>query len=103
MLDTGASVVTLTEVLAKKLNIDILSVSPVQAILADGTKVTARPVLLQSVEVGDARVDNVHAVVLPNHPGEGIDGLLGMSFLKNFYIQIDSSRKNLILSRFKPK
>jgi predicted aspartyl protease len=60
-------------------------------------------VILRSVEVEDARVENVVAVIMPAHPAAGIEGLLGMSFLMEFNVQLDPVAQTLTLNRFAPR
>lgn len=88
LLDTGASVVTLSPQMAARLRLKS-SGPKVEMVVADGTRVAADPVLLTSVSVGAARAENVPAVIMPNAPGKGLDGLLGMTFLRELQVQID--------------
>ena len=61
--------------------------------------IKAKPILLESVKVGDAEVKNVQAAILEKEAIGGVDGLLGMSFLSNFVIKVDSADNRLILER----
>ncbi|MFH1245992.1 MAG: retropepsin-like aspartic protease [Candidatus Omnitrophota bacterium] len=101
MLDTGASVVLLSNRIAQQLGIDSDGgqKSNVKVMLADGRKIEAGYVLLDSVVVENVETKNVEAVVLGQDTGTTImgDGLLGMSFLKRFNFQIDNEHKKLIL------
>jgi clan AA aspartic protease (TIGR02281 family) len=101
VVDTGATTVTISEDLARRLNLP-QSLHEAQISLADGSTRKARSVLLRSVEVEGARVENVVAVVMPDSPTDGIDGLLGMSFLMEFNIQLDPVTHSLTLNRFAP-
>jgi clan AA aspartic protease (TIGR02281 family) len=96
LLDTGASVMTLSPAMAARLRLK--SEGPqVEMVLADGTRVSARSVTLKSVAVGDAHASNVGAVIMPDAPGEGLDGLLGMTFLGEFEIRIDPASGKVTL------
>lgn len=99
MLDTGASLVTLTPALAQRMQLDTSRVKPARMTVADGRQVRALPVVLRSMAVGDARVEHVRAVVMQGAPGPGIDGLLGMSFLRGFLIEVDPGTSSLVLER----
>ena len=56
------------------------------------------PVLLDSLRVGNSEANNVLAVVLVSNNGSsGVDGLLGMSFLRNFHIKLDNEKRILTL------
>lgn len=103
LLDTGASYVSLTENMARRLGCVLVTEPEFTATLADGSAVKAKPAIIQSVKIGEARVDRVPAMVLPNPPAPGVDGLLGMSFLREFNIHYDAPNRRLILQRFHPQ
>jgi predicted aspartyl protease len=71
-------------------------------ILADGSKVKAKPVILKSIKVGDAQLNNVQAAIIEKKGISEEDGLLGMSFLKNFLVRINTKENKLILEEFNP-
>ena len=100
IVDTGASVVTISASMAKRLGISYRSTRSVQLTLADGSSVTAYPIKLKSVAVGDAVVRHVRAVVIEQPPGPGIDGLLGMTFLGEFSMSFHAKTGVLELTRF---
>ena len=103
LLDTGATFVTLSATLANRLNIKLSSRNQIPVTLANGSKVNAQPVMLKSVQVGDARVNGVAAMIFHEAPNEGVDGLLGMSFLREFMISMDPVNKKLVFQKFNPK
>jgi len=101
VVDTGASIVVISKEVA-----DRLGISPeegtgeeIEIIMANGMSVNARPVVLKSIKVGDAEVENVRAAILESSVVGGADGLLGMSFLSNFIISVDTSSNKLILEQ----
>ncbi|MBD3393624.1 MAG: hypothetical protein GF418_15910 [Chitinivibrionales bacterium] len=100
ILDTGASLVSFSRDFADRLRIAFPDTDPIEVTLANGERASARPVMLRSVTVQDATVENVAAVMLEKPPGEGVDGLLGMSFLGKFQINIDVHGNVLELQRF---
>ena len=102
LVDTGASMVSFSEDFARKLSLDTSSAKTIEVRLADGKTVKAKEVTLRSVKVGNAEVTKVRAIVMKEPPGSGIDGLLGMTFLRHFHIKIDNADHNLILKRLKP-
>ena len=102
VVDTGASLVTLSESFAARLNLEPGSTQTVVCVMADGRKVEARPVTLDSLQVGPARVEGVRAAILPGAERPGVDGLLGMSFLQHFQVRLDGASGELILRRFEP-
>mgnify|MGYP000331553616 CR=1 FL=1 len=103
LLDTGAAVVTVTEQFARRLNLDTSSLPAIDIVLADGGQASARAVILPSVQVGSARCEHVEAAVMAQQPAPDIDGLLGMSFLRNFAFRIDPSSGQITLTEFTPR
>lgn len=103
ILDTGASLVLLTRNAGEKLGINLEDKKDiVQLQLADGRKIDAKFVLLESIKVQDAEAKNVEtAILLDDSAGEfGLkDGLLGMSFLNKFNFKIDQLHNHLILEK----
>jgi clan AA aspartic protease (TIGR02281 family) len=103
ILDTGASFVVLSSNIAKQLDLDVQSTETkiLQMILADGRKVDAKMFVLKSIRVQDSEVENVEVAVLPEKESDAIskDGLLGMSFLKNFNFKIDQKNDKLVLEK----
>lgn len=101
MVDTGATTMCISEEMARRLQ---LPSGPAETMvtLADGSKRAARMGLLSSVEVEGARVANVAVVTLPVSPGDGLDGLLGMNFMREFNIQLDTVSHKMILNHFAP-
>jgi clan AA aspartic protease (TIGR02281 family) len=102
LVDTGAGVVTITSAFAAKLGLDLSGIKQVDVVLADGKKARAVPIVLDSVELGEAKAENVDAVVMPSAPGNEVDGLLGMSFLSDFIVNVDAGAGKLVLRRFSP-
>jgi len=95
LLDTGATSTTLSKALATRLGIK--EESKGVSILADGSRVTTSRVTLDSVKVGSAVREKVAASVFDEPPGIGVDGLLGMSFLKHFKVQLDTENNQVEL------
>ena len=104
VLDTGASLVLVTRGVAKNLGIKLDNLKPdIKIRVADGRTVDASRIVLKNVRVEECEANNVDAVVLMSDRGDfGFrDGLLGMSFLKNFNFKIDHKEKKLILEKIK--
>jgi clan AA aspartic protease (TIGR02281 family) len=99
LVDTGASQTVISPRLAGELGLE--GGEPVETFVADGRKVQGRLIVLDSLAVGQARVEKSPVVVLAA-PGPGAEGLLGMSFLKNFMFQLDMPNNRLILESLKP-
>ena len=100
IVDTGASIVIISRNIASRLGIKDKDINTeIKIVMADGSEVEAKPVILKSVKVGDAEVKNVQAAILDGKNIGGADGLLGMSFLSNFVIKVDSASNQLILEK----
>lgn len=103
IVDTGAGHVTLSERFAGRAGIDLSDAAQTEARLADGQRVKARSLMLDAVQVGEARAENVAATILPSAVSDDIDGLLGMSFLRHFVVRLDGSSGRLVLRQFTPR
>lgn len=80
LVDTGANIVALSREHAEHLGLDYRNNASQVAVTASG-QVRAFPVILNSIQIGDIRVDRVEASVIDsNFP---VDVLLGMSFLRH--------------------
>ncbi len=103
IVDTGAGIVTISEAFAKRLNIASSSADTptTQVVTADGRRVEAVPIVIESLNVDGLNEKNVSAVILKDPPGNNIDGLLGMSFLRRFNVSLEGSGR-LILRRLDP-
>ena len=100
IVDTGASYVTIHRALAVQLNLPPDG-TMVKIQLADGSIITMQKITLDSVQVGEARVVKVDALISEEKPSPGIDGLLGMAFLKNFNLVFDPLSGKLVLTNLK--
>ncbi|HNW39309.1 MAG TPA: retropepsin-like aspartic protease [Candidatus Omnitrophota bacterium] len=101
VLDTGASFVALSSKIASSLGVDLAAGDDIELILADGRKVNAKRIILSSLNVQGAEIENIEAAVLPSQQDSLLiqDGLLGMSFLKNFNFKVDQRDGKLILEK----
>jgi len=101
LVDTGASLVVISRAVATKLGIaEDEGAAKLRVVLADGSETTATPVTLDSVEVGHSKVKGVKAAISETPPGEGLDGLLGMTFLSSFHVKLDSKENCLLLEKY---
>ena len=95
MLDTGASLMALSPEVCRKLGIKETSNLPsIQMQTANGISQN-KLIALDKVEIGDAEVGLVEASI--GKKMLGIGGLLGMSFLSNFRMEINHTESELIL------
>ncbi len=100
LVDTGATYCVLTKATADRLAV---SSSPASTIVklntASGT-IEAPLILIDLIQVGGAEVRSVEAVVhdLPGF-SSAIGGLLGLSFLNHFKVEINPGERVMLLSR----
>ena len=95
IVDTGATVVMISEALADQLGVDYANKPRQRTLTASGFLESPR-IVLDSIHVpdeGGAGVAGVEAYVatLPGAP-PAIGGLLGQSFLRHFHVTIDAER-----------
>jgi len=83
MIDTGASRTTMSREILEKSKVNYRIVEPrVQLLTADGRKVQAQTVMLESLRVGPFELKDVHVVVCEN-----CVSLLGQATLSRFNLQ----------------
>ncbi|WP_217884371.1 retropepsin-like aspartic protease family protein [Thioflexithrix psekupsensis] len=87
LLDTGATVVSIPENVANRLNLK--RGSPMLAQTANGT-ITTYQTQIDQVSIGDIRLHGVRASINPYMEGEEV--LLGMSFLKQLTLIQEGNR-----------
>jgi len=95
LVDTGATFVVVSPGLAGKLKIyPKKAAKAISLRMADGSVITGMPVILDSVQIEDAREEKVKAVIAESGEKQGI---LGMSFLNKFHLNIDPEKRELTL------
>jgi predicted aspartyl protease len=91
-IDTGTSTTAITPELAKELGV---ASTPVGPATTGGAHVDVMPGMLQSFQVGGAKIDNMSVVVadffamLSQAVGAKLDGIVGYNFLRNYKVVID--------------
>jgi len=99
-IDTGTSTTAITPELAKQLDV---TTSPVGAGTTGGAAVDFHAGLLQSFQLGGAKIDNMAVVVadfftmLSAAVGAKLDGIVGYNFLRNYKVVIDYPGQTLTL------
>ncbi|GLS17612.1 hypothetical protein GCM10007874_06270 [Labrys miyagiensis] len=94
IVDTGASFVDLTEDFAKKAQVDIINAGAVTLQTANG-EITADLGSASTVRLGHAQASKVVLVVQKPTLGNGVDGLIGMSFLARFNLTMTGGELSL--------
>jgi len=99
VFDTGATHCMLPQKLITALGIPINPKNVVQTTTA--SSVTSSPlIMLPTIEVFGEKVDRVSCLIRDLPPLSGIDGLLGLSFLKHFNIEINFDEGSISIERF---
>jgi clan AA aspartic protease (TIGR02281 family) len=97
LVDTGASYCVLTRETARRLGVVPTANRAIPVATANGN-VAADLVQLESVQIADARIARVDAVIL-----DAVDppliGILGLSFLNQFRYSVDHARGTIQLER----
>ena len=102
IVDTGAELTLISDSIASKIGIDFDSLeNEIILIMADGSKVFAKSVVLKSIKVGNEEAKDVRAAVMKSDAVKIQYGLLGMSFLKNFSFSINLEKSKITFSSVK--
>ena len=96
LIDTGATFTSLSSETAESLGISPSGEQDMVTVVTANGPVSAGKLVLDNVMVAQANVDDVEAIVLESL-GSEIDGLLGLSFLQQFRVEIVSDESLLIL------
>jgi predicted aspartyl protease len=89
LLDTGATVTSISESLATQLGVGGADVKEGKSTVADGRSVGSYRFKADSLAVANHILPNADTSILPGSGGKGYDGLLGMNFLKNFRYHVN--------------
>ena len=98
ILDTGATMTVLSNDVAIELGLLSSAQTQVTTVNTAGGPVQVNLTKIDSIQINSAKARNVSVVIhdLPE-ANPGIDGLLGMSFLNNFLVTLDSDQGQLHL------
>lgn len=100
LVDTGATYCVLTKATADRLGLTAGPVSNLIELRTASGSVKAPLLLVDLVQVGAAEARNVEAIIL-DRPDDSpaVGGILGLSFLNHFKVEIDRKDGVMILSR----
>ena len=99
VVDTGASYTMISQATAKELEIDLEKKLPTIPFQTANGIIQAPLVTLSSIDVGGLQVKDLTAAVHDAFPDPGISGLLGLNFLSNFRMDIDTQNGVLHLEK----
>lgn len=97
LVDTGANQIVLSEKIGKKLGFNSFANMPKVIARTAGGDVESYLLVLRSVKVGSAKALDVEASIIPHVVGFG-DGLLGMTFLGEYKVEVDKKASLMRLS-----
>jgi clan AA aspartic protease (TIGR02281 family) len=100
VFDTGAGPTTLPADLASRLGLKATG-RTISCVVADGTTVKAKEMIIPRVSVGKLSVKDVTCVIMPKDKGD-VDPLLGQSFLQRFDFKYTQGSGRLVLTKVEP-
>ena len=100
VFDTGAGPTTLSAELASRMNLKSTD-RTMDLVVADGTKVTAKVMIIRTVTVGRLTVKDVTCAVMPKDKGD-VTPLLGQSILQRFDYKYTQGSGRLVLNKVEP-
>jgi clan AA aspartic protease (TIGR02281 family) len=99
VVDTGASYTMISNAVAKELNIDVSQNQRTMPFQTANGLIQAPLTRLDSVTVGGMEIKNLTAAVHDAVPDANVSGLLGLNFLSNFKMDIDTQKGVLNLEK----
>lgn len=94
LVDTGSSVTVLSPELAARVGVRAAGTPPVE-LQTLGGRTAALSAIVGSLRVGDLELREAPVVV--HDPGQGVDGILGNTFLARYRVTVDADRRQLHL------
>jgi len=99
LVDTGAVMTVISKKTAERLGIDSGMIKQdTKLVLADGRQIPAKYTIMESIKIQDVEAKSVEVVIAEVDVSGGVDGLLGMSFLRKFSFSINAEKQKLIFN-----
>ena len=99
VVDTGASYTMISSAVARELNIDVSQNQRTMPFQTANGLIQAPLTNLDSIAVGGMEIKNLTAAVHDAVPDPNVSGLLGLNFLSNFRMDIDTQKGVLHLEK----
>ena len=99
VVDTGASYTMISSAVARELNIDVSQNPRTMPFQTANGLIQAPLTNLDSIAVGGMEIKNLTAAVHDAVPDPNVSGLLGLNFLSNFRMDIDTQKGVLHLEK----
>ena len=97
LVDTGASRVSLSGRIGDLLRVTNNKDIPTQITSTANGEIEVSLIILDSLKIGEVEEFVLEAHINPHYKDKEIDGLLGMSFLGNFKVEIDQKNNKMFL------
>ena len=98
-LDTGSSYTVIREAAARKIGFELDKVQEWVTIGDASQHHIAHKVTLKSFSLADAKIDSLDVLIYTLPEEHGIDGIIGLNFLRQFNIGLDFKQGILTLNR----
>lgn len=95
IVDTGATYTSISSDMARQLSDKLTTIGHVRITTANG-QIEVPKVLIKEVTINGLVAHNVEATIIDLHKGGKFDGLLGLSFIRNFQLTIDPKANQLL-------
>jgi clan AA aspartic protease (TIGR02281 family) len=92
LLDTGATYTAISTAMAHRLKLDLVHAEKMPITTANGT-IYVPKVVLKTIRLGNLEAHNVEATVMDLSSNTGLSGLLGLSFLEQFELNLHPNRQ----------
>jgi len=99
LLDTGATYSAISSSVAERLGLRPKPDQPRLTVMTASGSLKAPLIVLPSLRIGEFEAREVEALVLDLPGGEGVQGILGLSFLNRFRFTVNPEEGELILRR----
>ncbi len=99
-LDTGASSIIIPEKAASKIGFDLDEIGKKTTFSDASTSHFVPVVTLKSFSLADARVEDIEVLCYTIPEEHGIDGVIGLNFLRHFKVALDFQSGTLTLEQF---
>jgi clan AA aspartic protease (TIGR02281 family) len=99
VVDTGATFTMISAATARELNLDYSQTARTMPFQTANGVIHAPLTDLESITVGGIEIKNLTAAIHDAVPGANVGGLLGLNFLSNFRMDIDTTKGLLHLEK----
>jgi len=98
VLDTGASLTTISTAFAKKIKLDTANARQIKMVTANGI-IMAPVVKVDHIDIQGLKAENIDVSVFDISGKNDITGLLGLSFLNKFKLTVDKANNRVIIEK----